>query len=281
MLILLNCRFKLSAKVDSKDISGTSRTRNLTNYNKQLSNKNVSWAVLSLTGVQRAEMKGLFTLGSRCANRSHRQCHSNMNITAKRGMSKLKVRDYAYCILVHGISLVQKCRMPTLNLMNQNVKTCMGKSFQYFFRILFHHYPILNVMTLLGSSSCSYSSASNISSVPLMKKKFSHPLMEFQNSIEQPSGSNRTMNAKCVEVQASRKCGSDWQCPLRVYLPVVLLKRKVDYEKMIKVYFALNFEEQLDHEILYRFYTFAKSDTIVYAKKSSAIFCTFEYDSGE
>ncbi|KRY51730.1 hypothetical protein T03_12686 [Trichinella britovi] len=53
-----------------------------------------------------------------------------------------------------------------------------------------------SVMTLFGSSSCSYSSASNISSVPLMKKEFSHPLMEFQNSVEQPSGSNRTMNAK-------------------------------------------------------------------------------------
>ncbi|KRX74956.1 hypothetical protein T06_12556 [Trichinella sp. T6] len=53
-----------------------------------------------------------------------------------------------------------------------------------------------SIMTLLGSSSCSYSSASNISSVPLMKKEFSHPLMEFQNSVEQPSGSNRTMNAK-------------------------------------------------------------------------------------
>ncbi|KRZ57903.1 hypothetical protein T02_1335 [Trichinella nativa] len=131
---------------------------------------------------------------------------SNMNITAKR-----------------------KCRMPTLNLMNQNVKTCMGKSFQYFFRILFHHYPILNVMTLLGSSSCSYSSASNISSVPLMKKEFSHPLMEFQNSVEQPSGSNRTMNAKY---------GKD---PCEKYIDILillkkLLNRKVDYEKMIEVY---------------------------------------------
>ncbi|KRY31093.1 hypothetical protein T01_917 [Trichinella spiralis] len=134
----------------------------------------------------RAEMKGLFTLGSRCANRSHRQ---------------------------------------------------------YFF--------LNSVMTLLGSSSCSYSSASNISSVPLMKKKFSHPLME--NSMEQPSGSNRTMNGKKYRrVESAAAIGSARCASVR--------------EVIATVYFALNFEEQLDHEILYRFYTFAKSDTI-YAKK--------------
>ncbi|KRX38210.1 hypothetical protein T05_6302 [Trichinella murrelli] len=33
-----------------------------------------------------------------------------------------------------------------------------------------------------------------------------------------------------------------------------------------------NFEEQLDHEILYRFYTFGKSDTIYAKQKSPAIY---------
>ncbi|KRX38208.1 hypothetical protein T05_2903 [Trichinella murrelli] len=228
-------------------------------------------AVLSLTGVQRAEMKSLFTLGSRCANRSHRQRKiiANMRcemLTAEVRFQIEPTNNTSYIIeafsqyrLIYNfnipvfsnmnITAKRKCRMPTLNLMNQNVKTCMGKSFQYFFRLLFHHYPILNVMTLLGSSSCSYSSASNISSVPLMKKEFSHPLMEFQNSVEQPSGSNRTMNAKYKRVESAAAIGSARcasvclsSCSFSFIHEIIrsfirfsqLLNRKVDYEKMIE-----------------------------------------------